>query len=93
MVFVPGVVTGVNMAAHAFVSPGQGLLIQTPVYMPFLEVAQYAGGTRQEVSSPRRAMDGTVSIGMHLRTPLLTRPACFILCNPHNPVGRVFTRG
>ncbi|HZW02440.1 MAG TPA: aminotransferase class I/II-fold pyridoxal phosphate-dependent enzyme, partial [Anaerolineaceae bacterium] len=43
LVLLPGVVTGLNMAAHAFGESGDNVLVQTPVYAPFLEVPGNAG--------------------------------------------------
>ena len=45
LVFVPGVVSGFNIAAQAFVEEGSGVLIQPPVYMPFLKVANNVKGS------------------------------------------------
>ncbi len=49
LVFIPGVVTGFNLAAHAFTDEGEGVLIQPPVYMPFLDVGKNVRGKCQEV--------------------------------------------
>ncbi len=91
LVFIPGVVTGFNMAAHAFVSHGEGLLIQPPVYMPFLTAARNAGGITQEAELSRGA-DGHYGIDLAAFEAAITaQTRMFLLCNPHNPVGRVFT--
>jgi cysteine-S-conjugate beta-lyase len=91
LVLMPGVVTGFNMAAHAYLNPGDGLLIQPPVYMPFLTTAKNAGGISQEAGLARCA-DGTYSIDMQAFEAAITdQTRMFLLCNPHNPVGRVFT--
>jgi cysteine-S-conjugate beta-lyase len=87
-----GVVTGINMAAHAFVGQGGGLLIQTPVYMPFLTIAGNAGGIRQEMQLTY-CSDGNYEIDFDAFEAAITpETRMFLLCNPHNPVGRVFTR-
>ncbi len=91
VVWIPGVVTGFNMAAHAFIKPGEGLLIQPPVYMPFLTTAGNAGGISQQASLARSA-DGTYHVDMDAFNAAITgQTRMFLLCNPHNPVGRVFT--
>jgi cystathionine beta-lyase len=98
VVFLPGVVAGFNMVCHALAahpdesnSPG-GVLIQTPVYPPFLEAHTNAGMTRQEMEltcSP----DGTYTIDWEAFEGAFTpETRLFLLCNPHNPVGRVFRR-
>ncbi len=92
LVFIPGIVTGLNMAAQAFVKAGEGILIQPPVYMPFLDVPQNAGAIRQEALL-RHEADGTYSIDFEAFEQAITpQTHMFILCNPHNPVGRVFRR-
>jgi cystathionine beta-lyase len=79
------------MAAHAFIKPGDGLLIQPPVYMPFLTTAGNAGGITQQAGL-MRAPDGTYSVDMDAFNAAITgQTRMFLLCNPHNPVGRVFS--
>ena len=92
LVFLPGVVPGFNLTCHAVASPGQGVLIQTPVYYPILYAPGEAGLTNDEMELTRRA-DGTYEIDFDLLEDTITqRTRVFILCNPHNPVGRVFRR-
>jgi cysteine-S-conjugate beta-lyase len=92
VVLLPGVVTGFNLACHALGKPGEGVLIQTPVYPPFLYASGNAKLLRQEAELTR-AKDGTYSIDFEAFEAAITpQTRLFILCNPHNPVGRVFTR-
>lgn len=97
LVFIPGVVTGINMAAHAVLpdedgcNPG-GVLVQTPVYTPFLGVGRNVNGTRQETELTRGA-DGSYRIDFDAFENAITdQTRMFLMSNPHNPVGRVFTR-
>lgn len=91
IVYVPGVVTGFQMAAHAFVGNGGGLLIQPPVYMPFLDVAANVKGIQQEARLVQVA-DGSYSVDWDVfENAIDDQTKMFLLCNPHNPVGRVFT--
>ncbi len=89
---LPGVIAGFNLALRALTSPGEGLLVQTPVYPPILRAAGNHGLTRDEHALTRGA-DGryTVDLGTFARA-LRERTRAFLLCNPHNPVGRVFER-
>jgi cystathionine beta-lyase len=92
LVFLPGVVVGFNLACHAVTSPGDGVLIQTPVYPPFFEVPKNA---RLELNQMEltRGPDGYYTIDFDAFEAAITdRTRIFILCNPHNPVGRVFNR-
>ncbi len=92
LVFVPGVVSGFNIAAQAFVEEGGGVLIQPPVYMPFLKVANHVRGVRQDAPLTYQA-DGSYSIDWDVfESAITSQTSMFLLCNPHNPVGRVFTR-
>lgn len=92
IVFLPGVVVGFNLACHAFAEPGQAALIQTPVYPPFLGAPRHAGLHCQEMELTREE-DGSYSIDFTAFEAAITdETRLFILCNPHNPVGRVFRR-
>jgi cysteine-S-conjugate beta-lyase len=90
--FVPGVVVGFNQACHAYTSPGDGVLLQTPVYYPMLNAPPNAGLANDEMVLTLES-DGTYSIDFDAFEAAITeRTRIFILCNPHNPVGRVFRR-
>ena len=92
LVFVPGVVTGFNVACQAFCDPGDGLLIQTPVYGPIVGASEHGGFQRQAMELTREA-DGRYSVDTDsMERAIDARTRLFLLCNPHNPVGRVFTR-
>jgi len=90
--FLPGIVSGFNVASRAFVRQDEGLLIQTPVYMHILHAAQDAGVQNHAMALSRRA-DGYATVDLDRFEQTITdRTRLFLLCNPHNPVGRVFTR-
>jgi len=92
LVFTPGVVVGFNMACHAATSPGDGVLIQTPVYPPFFEVPKNVK-LKLDQMELTRGQDGQYTIDFDAFESAITdRTRIFLLCNPHNPVGRVFTR-
>lgn len=92
LIFLPGVVTGFNLVCQAVGSPGEGVLIQTPIYYPILDAPAHAGLTNDEMQLTRRS-DGRYEIDFDLFQETITdRTRVFILCNPHNPVGRVFRR-
>jgi len=92
MVFIPGVVRGINLACHAIGSPGDGVLVQTPVYPPFLGAPANAGRTLQHVELTRHAQGRYVVDMDRFEGAMDDRTRLFVLCNPHNPVGRAFTR-
>ena len=90
LVRVPGVVPALNLCVHAFTRPGDGIIIQTPVYHPFYPAVERNG--RRLIQNALR-FDGR-RFTMDLDD--LARKAdagarMIILCSPHNPVGRVWT--
>lgn len=91
LVLLPGVVTGVNLACCAFGAPGASVLVQPPVYPPILEAPLNAG--LQRVDAPLTAdATGRYHVGPEAFEAAITpQTRLFLLCNPHNPVGRVFT--
>jgi len=90
LVLLPGVVTGLNMAAHAFGESGDNVLVQTPVYAPFLEVPGNAGRILREAPlTEDRNCQYSIDFDAFERA-IDARTRLFILCNPHNPVGRVY---
>lgn len=92
LTFMPGVVPGFNLAVRAFTRPGEGLLIQTPVYHPILHAAESHALARQAVPLVE-GPNGHYEIDFDAFEAAITDATrLFILCNPHNPVGRVFTR-
>ena len=92
IVFVPGLVVGLNVATRAAAQPGDGVLVQTPVYRPIIDAPGSAGQVLQPMALTRQA-DGRYTLDPELMAATITdRTRTFTLCNPHNPVGRVFTR-
>ncbi len=90
VLIMPGVVNGFNLASQAIARPGDGVLIQTPVYPPFFGAQRHAGAVSQQVELTRLE-NGAYSIDFDKFEQAITdRTRIFILCNPHNPVGRVF---
>lgn len=90
--FISGVVTGFNHAIYSLTEPGDKVMIQPPVYPPFLSAPAQAG--RQGVENPLvRREDGKYEIDFDdFEAKAASGVKLFILCSPHNPVGRVFTR-
>ncbi len=81
-----------NTACRAFAVPGDGVLMMLPVYPPILRLPDNVGMSRDGASLVRGA-DGRYTIDFDAFERAITpRTRMFLLCNPHNPVGRVFTR-
>jgi cystathionine beta-lyase len=90
ILFMPGVVPGLNLACSMYAVPGGEVVVQTPVYPPFLE-APGNGGMRCRQALLDQRQDSRYSIDWEaFEGAINARTQLFILCNPHNPVGRVF---
>jgi cystathionine beta-lyase len=93
VVFVSGVVPALNLACRALTSPGDGLLLQTPVYQRILALPAHAGRACHEMELTQQAGGRYVIDFDAFEAAITDRTRMFVLCNPHNPVGRVFQRG
>jgi cystathionine beta-lyase len=85
----PGVIPAVAAAVLAFTKPGDGVLIQPPVYYPFRETILGLG--RRIVENPLVLDGGKYSMDPAGLEAGLEESALALLCSPHNPVGRVWT--
>ncbi len=92
IVWLPGLVTGLNLAAGAFGEKGDAVITATPIYPPFMSAPKNMGRETIAVSLAVRA-DGRYEFDWPAMERSVTpRTKVFFLCSPHNPVGRVFTR-
>jgi cystathionine beta-lyase len=89
----PGVVFALAMAVRAFTEPGEAVVVQQPVYYPFSEVVRDNG--RRLVNAPLVYDAQTASYrtdpAAFERAVVDNDVKLFLLCNPHNPGGRVWT--
>jgi cystathionine beta-lyase len=93
LVFIPGVVTGLNITGQAVGKEDEGVLIQTPVYPPFFGVSRYFNGNIQEAQLYFDSEHNRYEVDWQVFEDAITpQTRLFILCNPHNPVGRVFSK-
>lgn len=92
LITTPGIVTAIYMGIRALTEPGDSVLIQPPVYHPFLQSIQATG--RNPVENPLVWEDGHYRMDLtHMEDMIKTHQIkLMVLCNPHNPVGRVWTR-
>lgn len=92
LVKTPGVVFALAMAVRALTKEGDSVLIQPPVYYPFFEVIR--DNNRKIVESPLLLTDGHYEIDFDdLEEKIASQNVkLFLLCSPHNPVGRVWTK-
>lgn len=92
VVYVTSVIPAMFTAVQAFTEPGDKVLLQRPVYYPFSHAVEQQG--RIAENSPLRLENGHYTIDFEDLARRAADPAVklMLLCNPHNPVGRVFTR-
>lgn len=92
LVKTPGVVFALAMAVRAYTEPGDAVLLQLPVYYPFSEVIRDNG--RKVVSNTLYLGDDNryhIDVEDFEKKIIDEKIKLFFLCNPHNPVGRVWT--
>jgi putative C-S lyase len=91
IVFLPGVVPGLHLAARHLASPGEHVLVPTPIYHHFKRAVELA--PREHTDAPL-ALQGGRWVFDEGRLAAAVRPntRLLYLCNPHNPGGTIFTR-
>lgn len=89
LTFVPGIVRGQAFALQCFTNPGDKVIVMTPVYHPFFLVTERMG--REVVYSPLDLYEGHYHINFPRFREDVKGCKVLILCNPHNPGGRVWT--
>lgn len=85
-----GVVEAIGIAIRAFTNPGDKILIQNPVYNPFTSQIETNG--RIVIDNPLVFINGRYEIDFADFELKAKQADMFILCSPHNPVGRVWTK-
>ncbi|NBB96944.1 MAG: putative C-S lyase [Alphaproteobacteria bacterium] len=88
----PNVLNALAMAVNLFTKPGQGVIVQPPVFFDFADIIAENG--RRMVENPLILQDGRYQMDLAGVERLAADPdtRLMFLCNPHNPVGRVWTR-
>jgi len=90
LLITPGVVNALYIAIRALTKQGDGVVIQQPVYYPFEAAVKQTG--RQLLINELVYSDGHYSINFQDFEEKIKQAKMFILCNPHNPVGRVWSK-
>lgn len=83
--------TSLALASRAFAGPGDEVLLLTPLYPPFKRAVETAGRVPVEVELARGDDGYTIDFDA-LEATVTPATRMLMLCNPHNPVGRVFTQ-
>ncbi|ALG67544.1 MalY/PatB family protein [Beggiatoa leptomitoformis] len=94
IILLPGLVSGLNIVCRAIGEVGDAVLTQTPVYPPFLSAPTNQQRELQTValqaSQTKQFLNYTIDYDA-LKQAITPRTRLFLLCHPHNPVGRLFT--
>lgn len=91
MIHSPGVVPSLSFLIQHFTEPGDRIIIQPPVYYPFFDVVSSNG--RQLVENPLKIVEGRYEMDYDQLEQVAKKGAkMLLLCSPHNPVGRVWTK-
>lgn len=95
ILFIPGMVTALNLVCRAYHHAGDGVLVLTPIYPPFLSAPKNGGKTLQTAELAYTVAGQRLHYEIdfdRLEAAVTPRTRLFLLCNPHNPVGRAYTR-
>lgn len=91
LIFLPGLVCGLNLCVRAFTAEGEGTLAPSPIYPPFRKAAKFAG--RSQLPIPLTLEDKRWVLDLTAITGQLNgREKLLLLCNPQNPGGTVYRR-
>ena len=89
--YIPNVVMGLSFAVQAISEPGDEIIIQTPVYGPFFRVVEDNGRVLKE--NPMKNDHGYYTMDLEdFENKITEKTKAVILCNPHNPAGRVWKK-
>jgi cystathionine beta-lyase len=92
VVFTPGVVPALHAAVMAYTGPGEGVIVQSPVYYPFYSSVTQTG--RRLLINPLTLEEGRYRMDLeHFAQCAADGAKMLLLCSPHNPVGRVWEPG
>lgn len=95
VITIPGVVAGFNVAARAVCEPNSALLMQPPVYFPFLQVHEQTGLQRQYAPLSLNTQGPTLRYAIDFdvfESAITPATRMFLFCHPHNPTGQVYGR-
>lgn len=89
-VFMAGIDSALAASIRAFTDPGDGVLIQTPIYAPFFEIPEKNG--RHVLENPMRLVNGHYEPDFEDFEEKAKDAKLWMFCNPQNPTGRCFTK-
>ena len=90
ILFIPGVVSGLNTVCRAWVQPDESIITAAPIYPPFLEAPATNG--RELIKIDTDPVGGSYHYPLFaLRNAITSKSRLLLLCNPFNPIGRVLS--
>ena len=92
IIIAPGIVPAIHFAVQTYTEEGEGVLIQRPVYNPFTEAVENNGRKLVNSSLVLKGDNYEIDFEDFEKKIVDNKVKLFILCNPHNPVGRVWTK-
>jgi cysteine-S-conjugate beta-lyase len=90
ILLAPGVVPSLHAAVLAFAEAGEGVIVQPPVYFPFFSAV--TATSRRLIENPLHLHEGRYEMDFEHLEECARDASLLLLCSPHNPVGRVWTR-
>jgi cysteine-S-conjugate beta-lyase len=95
IVFLPGLVSGLNLMCRAFGRMGEEVMMLPPVYPPFLDAPSNNGMTPRKVQLSQSLSAGRIHYQIDfegVERAFNNRTSLLLMCHPHNPIGREWTR-
>ncbi|VAY88141.1 Cystathionine beta-lyase, Bsu PatB [hydrothermal vent metagenome] len=92
MIYLPSVVSSINVTIKSFSDVGDNIIVQTPVYPPFFESIKKHNREVLENKLKQNKNGGYTFDIKDLKSKINKKTKILLLCNPHNPVGRVWTK-
>ncbi len=92
MLWLPGLVSGIHLSCRAVGQPGDEVITTVPIYPPFLTAPALSDRTCVRVQLDQVGSRWEIDFD-RLAAAITPRSRLMLLCNPHNPVGRIFSRG
>lgn len=89
LVFLPGLISGLNLCVRAFSAPGEGTLAPNPIYPPFRKAAKFSGRTQIAIPLALRQRRWVMDLPA-AEAQLTGKERLLMLCNPQNPGGTVY---
>jgi cystathionine beta-lyase len=91
IVWMPSLVVGLNVVSRAFAAQGEEIVTATPIYPPFLSAPRYADRIAVKVPLVENKTRWVWDFDA-LEAAITPKTRAMLLCSPHNPTGRVWTR-